>query len=191
MAVLAAFLLFNLPLGFNRSVRTFMGDAGSTFIGLAIATIGISLSQGEAPKISPVNGLWLVALPVFDLFSAILRRSLQGKSPLHGDAGHLHHLLIESGLSRRSALLVMLLLSLCCAAFGLLGEALEIGHGVMLAAWFVLGALYYQVVRAPEWIAAIVGAPVIAKTALQPAPLAANDRVRPHTSLHEEAEFSE
>src|SRR5688572_25947635 len=54
-----AFLLFNFPFGFNTTVRTFMGDAGSTFLGLCIAMIGISLSQGPAARISPVVGLWL------------------------------------------------------------------------------------------------------------------------------------
>ena len=160
-------------------------------MGLTIATIGISLSQGEAPKISPINGLWLVALPVFDLYSAILRRSLQGKSPFHGDAGHLHHVLIESGLSRRGALVVMLLLSLGCAALGILGETLEIAHSVMLTAWFAVGTLYYNVVRSPEWIAAIVVVPAIAKTTLHAASLTEKDRARPHSSLPESAELSE
>ena len=55
------FLLFNLPLTLNRRVRIFLGDAGSTSIGLAIAIFGILLSQGETPRIAPVTGLWLVA----------------------------------------------------------------------------------------------------------------------------------
>ena len=49
------FLLFNLPLTLNRRVRIFLGDAGSTSIGLAIAIFGILLSQGETPRIAPVS----------------------------------------------------------------------------------------------------------------------------------------
>jgi UDP-GlcNAc:undecaprenyl-phosphate/decaprenyl-phosphate GlcNAc-1-phosphate transferase len=64
LAVLASFLLFNLPLKFNRRVRAFMGDAGSTSLGLAIAFVGIILCQGADPVMAPVVGLWLVALPV-------------------------------------------------------------------------------------------------------------------------------
>src|SRR5262245_53621375 len=43
IGVVAAFLLFNLPLGVNKPVRTFMGDAGSTSLGLTIASVGIFL----------------------------------------------------------------------------------------------------------------------------------------------------
>src|SRR5262252_4360409 len=126
IAVVLAFLIFNFPLRVVQPVRTFMGDAGSTFLGLAIASIGVWLSQGVEPRISPVVGLWFVAVPVFDLFSTIIRRSAEGKSPFAPDHGHLHHVLVDCGLSRRATLAWMLMLAAASVAIGVLGDRFNI-----------------------------------------------------------------
>ena len=148
--VVAAFLTFNLPLGFNRSVRAFMGDAGATALGLAIACFGIALSQGEAARISPVTGLWLIAIPVFDLFSAIMRRVAEGRSPFDPDHEHLHHTLVVAGLSRPTALVVMLSIGVILAAAGVVAHFLGLPDGVLLITWVACGILYYQAMRKPH-----------------------------------------
>jgi UDP-GlcNAc:undecaprenyl-phosphate GlcNAc-1-phosphate transferase len=158
LGVVGAFLLFNLPLSFNRAMRTFMGDAGSTFLGLSIAAVGIWLSQGNAPRMSPVIGLWFVAVPVFDLFSTVVRRIVSGRSPFAPDHEHLHHVLTENGLSRRSTLGWMLFLAGICACIGILGDMFVIPDGMLLLAWLGSGALYYQMLRKPKAVADFVNA---------------------------------
>jgi UDP-GlcNAc:undecaprenyl-phosphate GlcNAc-1-phosphate transferase len=148
-SVVLGYLLFNFPLGFNRPVRAFMGDAGSTSLGLVIATVGILLSQGPTPRIAPVTGLWIVAVPVFDLFSAIVRRSLAGKSPFAPDHSHLHHVLIENGLSRRDTLFVLLFIATVFASVGWAGDMIAAPDGVMLLLWLAAGVAYYQLMRYP------------------------------------------
>jgi len=150
-SVVAGFLLFNLPIGFNAPVRSFMGDAGSTVLGLIVAVSGIYLSQGAHPRISPAIGLWFVAVPAFDLFSAFLRRILSGRSPFLADHEHLHHKLADSGLSQRATLGVMLTLAAAFAAIGLIGHLwIPRADGLMVLLWFVALALYYQLIRYPE-----------------------------------------
>lgn len=149
-ATVAAFLIFNLPLGFNSPVRAFMGDAGSTSLGFAIACIGIVLCQGAVPLMSPVMGLWLIAVPVFDLFSAVLRRIAEGKSPFAPDHEHLHHTLVVNGLSHRSTLVVMLAIGVICAAVGTAGYFLELSDAILLMAWIVAGLFYYLAMRRPQ-----------------------------------------
>jgi UDP-GlcNAc:undecaprenyl-phosphate GlcNAc-1-phosphate transferase len=149
-SVVAGYLLFNLPLGVNRSVRAFMGDAGSTSLGLIVATVGVYLTQGSSPELRPVFGLWLVAVPVFDLFATIVRRLLSKRSPFSPDHEHLHHVLVDNGLSRRSTLVIILALALAFAIVGLVGAILVIDDAIMLALWFVAGALYYQMLRFPR-----------------------------------------
>jgi UDP-GlcNAc:undecaprenyl-phosphate GlcNAc-1-phosphate transferase len=149
IGAVAAFLVVNFPFRFAARIRTFMGDAGSTFLGLSVATIGISLSQGAVPERSPVIGLWLVAVPVFELFCSIIRRVSDRKSPLAPDHGHLHHVLIAAGLSRRATLAVILTLAAACAAVGLAGSALRVPDGVLLMAWFAAGTAYYRLLRRP------------------------------------------
>jgi UDP-GlcNAc:undecaprenyl-phosphate GlcNAc-1-phosphate transferase len=151
-----AFLLFNFPFGFNNRVRTFMGDAGSTFLGLCIALIGILLSQGPSPRISPVVGLWLIAVPVFDFYSTIIRRLMDGRSPFAPDHEHLHHVLTENGLSHRATLGWMLFLATVFAVVGVLGDYFVAPDGPMLLLWFAAGTLYYQMMRRPAFVIALM-----------------------------------
>lgn len=155
-SVVAGYLLFNLPLGVNRAVRSFMGDAGSTVLGLIVATFGIYVTQGTTPLISPAVGLWLVAVPIFDLFATIVRRLLRKRSPFAPDHEHLHHVLADNGLSRRYTLGVILVLAVVFAGVGLLGHALALDDGIMLALWFAAGVLYYQLLRFPRSVIAAV-----------------------------------
>ncbi len=152
MMVVVGFLLFNLPFSFNRGVRAFMGDAGSTALGLAIATLGVALCHGDAvrPPVAPVVGLWLIAVPVFDLFSAIARRVVEGRSPFEPDHEHLHHSLQLYGLSRQATLVFMLALAGLLASVGILAHDYGVADGVLLLGWVVCGMLYYQLVRRPE-----------------------------------------
>jgi UDP-GlcNAc:undecaprenyl-phosphate GlcNAc-1-phosphate transferase len=152
-SVVAGFLLFNLPLGVNGPVRSFMGDAGSTALGLIIATMGIYLTQGETRVISPAAALWFVAVPVFELFSTILRRLLSKRSPFAPDHEHLHHVLADNGPSRRATLILILGLAALFAVVGLLGDALAVSDSVMLAPASG-GAAYYQLLRYPRAVVA-------------------------------------
>lgn len=152
VAVVAGYLVFNLPFEFNRSVRTFMGDAGSTALGLIIATTGVYLSQGATPRISPVIGLWLIAVPVFDLFATIVRRALEGRSPFAPDHEHLHHLLPQHGLSRRETLAWMLAVAFLFASVGVVGDMLGAPDGVLLLMWLGAGAFYYGMMRRPALV---------------------------------------
>lgn len=162
-SVVAAYLLFNLPLGFNKPVRAFMGDAGSTSLGLVIATLGVHLSQDPVAHISPVIGLWLVAVPVFDLFSTVFRRLAEGKSPFAPDHEHLHHVLVEHGLSRRATLVTMLSLAAVFAAVGIAADVAVVPDGIMLILWLAGGALYYQMMRRPGAVVRLVRAAVPAE----------------------------
>ncbi|HEY8549727.1 MAG TPA: MraY family glycosyltransferase [Vicinamibacterales bacterium] len=171
LAVVAGFLLFNLPLGFNRSVRTFMGDAGSTFLGLCVASLGIVVTQGDGALMTPAVGLWLVAVPVFDLFAAVLRRVMEGKSPFAPDHEHLHHVLIEKGLSPRSTLWAMLALAAALAGVGVLGHRMAVPDGLMVLGWFLAFAGYYQLMRRPTLVVRFVEGVTVAAARVRPTSL--------------------
>ena len=172
MGAVGAFLVSNLPLRCVQPIRTFMGDAGSTFLGLSIATVGVWWSEGTALHRSPVIGLWLVAVPVFDLFCSIIRRVREGQSPLAPDHGHLHHVLIVNGLSRSATLAVILVLAAACAAIGIAAAVLRLPDGVMLMAWFAAGTAYYQLLRRPVLVldALVLLRAVAASSKVQSAP---------------------
>lgn len=71
------------------------GYSGSTLAGYLLAILSI-LSTTKVGTLIVVLGI-----PIADTGYAIVRRILTGKSPVWGDAGHLHHKLLSVGLSKR------------------------------------------------------------------------------------------
>jgi len=138
---LVPFLLFNLGI-FGESRKVFMGDAGTTLLGLVIAVLLIALSQGDDAAFRPITALWLLAIPLIDTFTIMLRRLSKGKSPFKADREHLHHFFVRSGISDRKALLIIVLLSF---SVGLLGSWMEINNVAewkMFALFLLIFILY-------------------------------------------------
>lgn len=106
-----------LPYNFNPA-RIFMGDTGSMFLGYMLACIAVIGPFKSATAIAVFVPLLVLGVPIFDTVSGIIRRLLAGKSPLAADRGHIHHRLIDSGLSVRQAVLTIYLLTavLCLLA---------------------------------------------------------------------------
>jgi UDP-GlcNAc:undecaprenyl-phosphate GlcNAc-1-phosphate transferase len=144
MATIFGFLLCNIPSNINRKAKCFMGDAGSTFLGFSIIWLGISLSQGESPSMSPVTGLWLVAIPIFDFTVSVLRRILSGKSPFAPDRNHLHYILLDAGRSPKKTLFLILMMTLITSTIGLIGQIFSVPDSTMFLLWLALGAVYYR-----------------------------------------------
>jgi UDP-GlcNAc:undecaprenyl-phosphate GlcNAc-1-phosphate transferase len=140
-----AFLFFNWPSARTRSIRAFMGDAGSTMLGFSLAWLSVGLSQGEGRVISPIAVLWIFALPLFDFFSSMVRRVLDGRSPFHGDSEHLHHVLRRSGLSSRRVAQIILLGASILAGIGVGGYLTGVTEGTLFVAWLVAGVTYHMI----------------------------------------------
>lgn len=118
---LVGFLPHNLP-----PARVFMGDAGSQFLGFALAAIGITLSNGIVTPGSPSSVAFRAAaalllclfLPLYDTVTSFFRRFLSGRSPFSADRGHLHHRLSDAGFSDAAALSLLLLAQSAFTLFG-------------------------------------------------------------------------
>ncbi|MBF0142673.1 MAG: undecaprenyl/decaprenyl-phosphate alpha-N-acetylglucosaminyl 1-phosphate transferase [Magnetococcales bacterium] len=123
VAVLLPFFGVNSRLFGRSQAATFMGDAGSKFLGFTLAWFTIALSQGENPAFAPVTALWLIALPLIDMFSSIVRRLAWKRPPFGPDLDHLHHLLWRRGWGVNAIVLGMMAISL---AFGLVGIILPL-----------------------------------------------------------------
>lgn len=140
-----AFLIFNWPSSRTLEVHAFMGDAGSTMLGFSLAWLSVALSQGESRVLSPAAVLWIFALPLYDLFSSIVRRVGDGRSPFHGDSEHLHHILRRFVLSSRRVAQIILGGAAVCAAIGVGGDLVGIPDGVLFPAWLIVGVAYHIV----------------------------------------------
>jgi UDP-GlcNAc:undecaprenyl-phosphate GlcNAc-1-phosphate transferase len=142
---LIGFLIFNWPSKRMIPVRSFMGDAGSTMLGFLLAWLCLDLSQRSEPVFSPVVTLWIFALPIFDLFSSMVRRMSNGLSPFHGDSDHLHHVLRRSGLSSRKVAQVVLLGAALTSAVGIGGYRAGFADGWLFVSWLASGVIYHVV----------------------------------------------
>lgn len=141
VAALSAFLLFNLG-GLRRVFgRIFMGDAGSMMIGLSVIWL-LVLGTQSSNGFRPVTALWIIAIPLLDMFSVMHRRIKKGKSPLMADRDHLHHIMMRLGLSQLSALTVIVSLALMFGLFGIIGEYYQIPELVMLILFVLLFLIY-------------------------------------------------
>lgn len=114
-----AFLLFNARLGLRSHATVFLGDAGSMFLGFVLCWFLVRFSQAPLSLIDPVTALWLLAVPLVDTVSVMLRRMLYRHSPFTADRTHLHHLLAHRGLSVDAVLLVMVSLAVLAATAGI------------------------------------------------------------------------
>jgi UDP-GlcNAc:undecaprenyl-phosphate GlcNAc-1-phosphate transferase len=152
MGAVTAFLMSNLPFDFNRNVRCFMGDSGSTMLGIAVAWICIAVSQGPAPAAKPVTMLWIVAIPLFDLFWTVIRRSIRGIPPFRSDHGHFHHLVLQAGFGVKGAFILLVLLALLLATFGIILDRAGVADSWSLALLVVAGILIVRLLSSPKLI---------------------------------------
>ena len=148
IVVLIPYALFNLSV-FGTKWKVFMGDSGSTLIGFTIIWILLLSTQGQGHTISPINGLWLIAVPLIDMAAVIIRRLKKGKSPFRPDRLHLHHLMMRAGLSARQALTVITLGAVICSTIGVLGEYYYWNQWAMALGFLILFFLYaYSITHA-------------------------------------------
>ncbi len=112
-----AFITAGSALGlliFNwHPARIFPGFSGSGILGFLIAVLAI-LSGGKLAT----AGLVLL-IPATDFAYTFIRRIMQGKSPVWGDRGHLHHKLLEMGFSHQQIALFYILGSVILGAAAL------------------------------------------------------------------------
>ena len=106
-AAIVGFLLWNMRV-FRSRAKVFMGDAGSTGLGLILAYLLIKSSQSPS-AFPPVTALWLLALPLIDAVAVLIVRPLRGRSPFGADRIHYHHLLLKRNLMVNTVVLIALI----------------------------------------------------------------------------------
>ncbi|MEP6390084.1 MAG: hypothetical protein ABJ056_09205 [Halioglobus sp.] len=119
---LIVFLLFNLGPNTKYLPKIFLGDGGSITMGFLITASLVYFSQGDSTLINPVTALWLVTVPLMDMLATMARRHRHGRKLMEADRSHLHHSLLDLGLSPRIALLTIVVYALGCALLGLFLE---------------------------------------------------------------------
>ena len=142
LGALLGFLLFN----FNPA-RIFMGDSGSYFLGFVLAcTALMGSSQKASTSVALLAPVIALGVPIFDTLFAIIRRFLERRPLFSPDRGHLHHRLLDMGVTHRRAVLILYGISIVftAAAIGIsLGRDWEVGIAISAATIVVVGLVRF------------------------------------------------
>ncbi|MBM7706117.1 UDP-N-acetylmuramyl pentapeptide phosphotransferase/UDP-N-acetylglucosamine-1-phosphate transferase/predicted dehydrogenase [Chryseomicrobium aureum] len=111
------FLVYN----FNPA-KIFLGDTGSMFFGYGIAVLSVLGLYKSVALFSLIVPILILGVPVFDTLFAIIRRRVKGTPVYLPDKAHLHHRLLQTGLSHKRSVLSIYGISIL---FGLLAISFE------------------------------------------------------------------
>jgi UDP-N-acetylmuramyl pentapeptide phosphotransferase/UDP-N-acetylglucosamine-1-phosphate transferase len=170
---LFAFLIFNY-----NPAKIFMGDCGSLLLGLINAILVVKFiavaDSGSVPF--PIEscvavGISILAVPLMDTLRVFSIRIFKGRSPFSPDRNHIHHLLLDRGLTHKYVTLFCLLLNIFFITLAYFGRGLGATYllcSIAAVSFTFLAALTYS--RKPIQ-KVVVAKPlhVNTKTAMQPA----------------------
>jgi UDP-GlcNAc:undecaprenyl-phosphate/decaprenyl-phosphate GlcNAc-1-phosphate transferase len=121
---LAGCLLGFLRYNFNGA-SVFLGDSGSLLIGFMLGCYGALWSEKSVTLVALTVPLLAVSIPLIDVVLSILRRFLRNRPIFQADRGHIHHRLLDLGLSPKKAVLTMYGICGVVAVLSLLASALH------------------------------------------------------------------
>ena len=134
------FLPFNFP-----PARIYLGDTGSLLLGFALATLALEGATKGPAIVAIAIPLVAFGVPVLDTSIALVRRAARGAPLFKGDREHLHHRLLDIGLTNAQAAAILYVVS---AAFAL-ASMLFLNPNVrgMAVVLTMIGAVVWLVVR--------------------------------------------
>lgn len=145
---LAGCLLGFLRYNFNPA-SVFLGDSGSLLIGFLLGCYGALWSEKSVTLLALTGPILAVSVPLLDVLLSIARRYLRNRPIFQADRGHIHHKLLDRGLSHRGAVLTIYGGCGVVAVLSLLVSAVHNRYSVLIviaflaAAWFGIRHLEY------------------------------------------------
>lgn len=137
-------------LHFNRNpAKVFMGDTGSMFLGFTLSVISIQGYIKIYTTVSFLVPLMILGLPLLDTGSAIIRRILKGVSPTTADRSHIHHKLVDLGLSQKQAVILLYSASGALSIVGVLFSiySTTVGWHFLLLGLAVVIAIFFALLK--------------------------------------------
>ncbi|UFJ40135.1 undecaprenyl/decaprenyl-phosphate alpha-N-acetylglucosaminyl 1-phosphate transferase [Brevibacillus humidisoli] len=146
LGAILGFLYFNF-----YPARIFMGDTGALFLGFNLAALSV-MGFKEALFVSFIIPIVVLGVPLWDTFFAIVRRIVNKKPISSPDKGHLHHCLLDMGLSHRTTVITIYGVSILFGATAILLTQTE----ALWASIIIMGILLVVIHMATE-VTGLVG----------------------------------
>lgn len=141
MGALMGFLFYN----FNPA-KIFMGDSGSYFLGFVIATSSLSGNQKSSTAVALLVPILALGIPIFDTLFSIVRRALERRPIFSPDRGHIHHRILDLGLTHRRTVLLLYSLSVVFSFLAVtvsIGRDWQSGAALMMAVVMIVGLIKF------------------------------------------------
>lgn len=144
-----AFLIYNFS-----PAKIFMGDTGSLLLGLINSILVIKFiniagnpASNFPIEAAPAIGFAILMIPLFDTLRVFGLRILDRRSPFSPDRTHVHHFLLDLGLSHRMVTITCVLVNITFIAMAYfmrsLGTTTVLGI-LLLSAFIFIGIIYYS-----------------------------------------------
>lgn len=150
-AALIAAALAGGALGFLRynfnPAQIFMGDGGAYFMGFTLAGVGVIGLVKTTAVTAVLLPFLILAVPILDMSVVIFSRLCQGKSPFIADKRHLHHRLLQAGISQRLTVLFIYALTLWVGSLALAFSGIPSGSAYAMGGTMLLAYTSWQVWR--------------------------------------------
>lgn len=121
LITLMTIALAGATLGFLRynfnPATIFLGDSGSLFIGFLLSAFALTGAQKSPTIVAVAIPVVSFGLPILETSLSVLRRLISGRPVFTADREHIHHKLLQHGLSHRQVVIVLYAVS---AVFALL-----------------------------------------------------------------------
>ena len=143
LGALVGFLLFNY-----NPAKLFMGDCGSLFLGFILSASVVALVSTH--QSIETFGIAAVALgvPILDAGCTMIRRGiLERRSIFNAERGHIHHRLLDMGLSQKQVVVVLCLATLLTSAMAMFTLATKnVQTVIILLCILLLYLLFFRVI---------------------------------------------
>ncbi len=145
---LAGAILGFLRFNFNPAT-IFLGDCGSLFIGFMLSALALQGAQKAPTAIAVAIPVVSFGLPILETMLSVLRRLISGKPVFTADREHIHHKLLQLGMSHRKVVIVLYAVSAVFALLSLFllwptGSTLGLVLAVLgIGVWFGVQHLGY------------------------------------------------
>lgn len=144
-AIIAGSAFGFLPHNFNPA-KIFMGDTGALFLGYMLSVVAMEGVMKSVATITIVVPILALGLPIFDTTFAIVRRLINKRPISEADKGHVHHRLLDKGLSQKQAVLILYIVSAVFGTSAVLMAGLRPEYGVVVVG-IVLTLVFLGAVR--------------------------------------------
>jgi len=154
-SVTILFILIFAIVGFlvyNRApAKMFLGDAGSMFLGFALASYPLIFLEYSENKIDLTFFSIVLFILVSDTIFVLVNRLMKQKNPFHPDKTHLHHLLLDLDFRNRYVVFIIVMSAILHSVLAFINQNLS-----LLFIIFIIILLNFVFIIMPRYLPNII-----------------------------------